>query len=136
MIGMDRLEEIAKLAREWALLSRRINSREFDMDGPGDQGLFESLMAKRREVRHRLFDLALRCPNPDCHHYPMYGLAPHRHVGVSSPKTFIGSTVIDPKSDWPKNFHEDPESPGCGTYVCPDCGVGEDDSLTAGKEPE
>lgn len=125
MTGMDRLEELAAVAREWALLRARLRSREFDVDGPGDQATFERLSAKRREALNRLYQLALACPNPDCHHYPMYGMAPHKHVGVSSPETFIGSTQVDPKESWPKNFFEDSEAPGCGTYVCPDCGVRE-----------
>lgn len=53
--------------------------------------------------------------------FPYYGLAPHKHVG----KSMIGSTVILDKSEWPDNFHEDPECEGCGSYThCPHCGIG------------
>lgn len=63
------------------------------------------------------------CKNQNCDMYPYYGLAPHKHVGVLAdrPETMIRSTVIKPKEAWPKNFEEDPESPGCGVYYCPDC---------------
>jgi hypothetical protein len=63
------------------------------------------------------------CKNEAClaGYYPQYGLAPHSHDLSSG--SFIGSTRIKERSEWPKNFKEDPESPGCGVYVCPDCGV-------------
>ena len=51
----------------------------------------------------------------DGYFYPHYGVAPHVHVGVS----FFGSTQIIPKHQWPDNFVEDKDAPGCGTYYCP-----------------
>jgi hypothetical protein len=48
---------------------------------------------------------------------PLYGVGPHRHVGES----FIGSTVLAPKEEWPANYREDSDAPGCGTWSCPDC---------------
>lgn len=52
--------------------------------------------------------------------YPMYGVGPHSH-DMSKTGSYIGSIVIEPKSEWPPNFHEDPEAPGCGTWCCPNC---------------
>lgn len=56
--------------------------------------------------------------------FPYYGLAPHKHD--MSKGTFIGSTRIEPKSEWPENFEPDPETEGgSGTYVyCPICKEG------------
>jgi hypothetical protein len=51
--------------------------------------------------------------------FPHYGIAPHTHD--LSKGTFIGSTRTLDKKDWPKNFIEDPDEPGLGTYVCPEC---------------
>jgi hypothetical protein len=52
--------------------------------------------------------------------YPYYGMAPHKHVGTE----MAGSTVLDPKDEWPDNFSEDAESPGCGVWTeCPVCGA-------------
>lgn len=48
---------------------------------------------------------------------PIYGVGPHRHEGDS----FIGSTVHLPQEEWPANYKEDPDAPGCGTWTCPDC---------------
>jgi len=49
--------------------------------------------------------------------YPYYGVAPHTHGKNWESK-------IVPKSEWPKNFSEDPEQPGCGTYThCLTCGA-------------
>jgi hypothetical protein len=64
------------------------------------------------------------CTDPDgaaC--FPVYGLAPHRHVGTS----MIGSTVTLPQKEWPANFTEDPECPGMGVWSCPNCGAGKHD---------
>ena len=61
------------------------------------------------------------CTDPDGYAcLPQYGLAPHKHVGAS----FIGSTVILPKDEWPDNFVEDAECPGMGTWFCPECREG------------
>lgn len=62
------------------------------------------------------------CSNPDCEFYPYYGMAPHRHVGVTEdPASIFGSTRVDPKETWPANFEPDPEAEGCGTWHCPEC---------------
>lgn len=64
----------------------------------------------------------MKCTHPDCEMYPWYGVAPHKHVGITEdPRSFIGSTRVEPKADWPAHFHEDPEAEGCGTYECPHC---------------
>lgn len=63
---------------------------------------------------------AIKCETCcDGEYYPSYGLAPHWHKGGS----FIGSTELLPKEKWPAHFREDPDCPGLGTYVCPDCSV-------------
>lgn len=59
------------------------------------------------------------CDNPDHDLFPHYGVAPHKHDMRGG--SFIGSTRIEPKESWPQNFIEDPEEPGCGTYICPSC---------------
>lgn len=56
----------------------------------------------------------------ECHDYfPQYGVGPHNHD--LSKGSFIGSTVPIKKDEWPDNYSEDPECPGCGVYVCPEC---------------
>lgn len=53
--------------------------------------------------------------------FPCYGVAPHKHVGLTDDHSSIfGSTRIIPKNEWPDNFEEDPDAPGCGTYYCKD----------------
>lgn len=52
--------------------------------------------------------------------FPIYGMAPHKHVGES----FIGSTVLLPNDEWPDNFVEDAECPGMGMWFCPECREG------------
>lgn len=59
------------------------------------------------------------CTSDDHDCYPQYGVGPHRHD--LSRGTFLGSTVPLPKEDWPNNFREDPEVPGCGVWLCPGC---------------
>ncbi len=58
------------------------------------------------------------CIDPDgalC--YPSYGIAPHTY---SDKLSFV--PVILPRDQWPDNFREDPDNPGCGTYQwCPKC---------------
>lgn len=61
----------------------------------------------------------MKCSNKNCDYYPYYGIAPHYHNLESG--SFIGSTVFIDKKEWPKNFIEDKEEPGMGTYYCPDC---------------
>jgi hypothetical protein len=46
-----------------------------------------------------------------------YGLAPHTHYMTRDSI----STTLDSKDKWPDNFHEDPEVPGCGVWVCGLC---------------
>ena len=54
--------------------------------------------------------------------YPYYGIAPHEHL-VSESEPFILYTISLLKSKWPDFFKEDPDVPGCGTYLyCPECG--------------
>ena len=52
--------------------------------------------------------------------YPQYGVGPHTH-DIAGAGGIIGSTRLFTKKDWPKNYTEDPECEGCGTYVCPEC---------------
>ncbi|MBK7366129.1 MAG: hypothetical protein IPI97_14525 [Nitrosomonas sp.] len=59
------------------------------------------------------------CKNEDCEWFPFYGVAPHTHQLNNG--SFIGSTRIKPKEEWPKSFIEDKQEPGLGTYYCPDC---------------
>jgi len=61
----------------------------------------------------------MSCQSEKHEWFPQYGVAPHTHDLSSG--SFIGSTRVTPKSEWPPNFTEDPEVPGCGTYECPDC---------------
>jgi hypothetical protein len=72
-----------------------------------------------------------KCGNPNCDQYPYYGMAPHKHKGVQwdVPRTILGSTVIEPKESWPRNFTEDPECPGLGVWSCPECGVIEKEKI-------
>lgn len=49
-----------------------------------------------------------------------YGVAPHRH-DMDKTGSIIGSTVILPKEEWPKNFIPDPEDETCGTWFCESC---------------
>lgn len=51
--------------------------------------------------------------------YPYYGLAPHLHLKFDIDNVTISATVSDKNEKFPDNFVEDPESPGCGTYLCP-----------------
>ncbi len=53
--------------------------------------------------------------------FPYYGVAPHEwsEPGVSRKR-------ILPKEQWPENFEQDKDTPGCGTYThCPECGDGD-----------
>ena len=61
----------------------------------------------------------MKCEYEGHDFYPQYGVAPHDHD--LSKGSFIGSTVMKPRKEWPPNFTEDPEVPGCGTYECPEC---------------
>lgn len=54
----------------------------------------------------------------DGYFYPMYGVAPHRH-NLMRTGSLIGSTEVLSKDQWPENFIEDKEAPGCGTFYCP-----------------
>jgi hypothetical protein len=56
--------------------------------------------------------------------FPMYGVGPHRHEMLTKTSPIIGSTRLLPESEWPDNYREDPDCPGCGTYWCPHCGEG------------
>jgi hypothetical protein len=61
--------------------------------------------------------------------YPYYGVAPHQH-DMAKTGTFLGSTVLEPPSKWPKNFRPDPEGDSCGMYYCPTCLSGMPQDLT------
>ena len=51
-------------------------------------------------------------------YFPSYGVAPHDH-NLEKTGSFIGSTELKDKAEWPENFKEDPECPGLGVYLCP-----------------
>ncbi|GGO89217.1 hypothetical protein GCM10011348_46450 [Marinobacterium nitratireducens] len=57
--------------------------------------------------------------------YPYYGVAPHecfwkKTGGFNNP---LGTSTLLPREEWPENFSEDPEAPGCGIYThCTECG--------------
>ena len=52
--------------------------------------------------------------------YQYYGVAPHNSGCLNSP---IGQSRILAKEEWPENFREDRDVPGCGTYThCLNCG--------------
>lgn len=64
--------------------------------------------------------------------YPEYGVAPH----YCGPMDTVGAARTKPRSEWPSNFVEDPDTPsvegkypGCGIYWCPKCGHGKDSAL-------
>lgn len=68
------------------------------------------------------------CDDGDGHCvYPIYGVAPHTHdITLGEPLSFIGSTRLLPREQWPANFREDPDCAGLGTYLrCEKCGDGE-----------
>ena len=69
------------------------------------------------------------CDDGDGHCvFPYYGIAPHTHAlpTPTHPTDWIGSTVTLPRDQWGDNFREDPDCPGCGTYLrCEKCGDGE-----------
>lgn len=75
-------------------------------------------------------DAARYCPECDdgdgnCA-FPYYGVAPHNHE--RSAAGWI-TTKIKPRDEWTLDFREDPDEPGCGTYLrCPYCGSGEPNS--------
>lgn len=74
-------------------------------------------------------DFCEHCMNPDAPEegswFPHYDVAPHVHE-LSGDSGFLGSTRLLPREQWPSNFREDPETPGCGVYThCPMCGRGE-----------
>lgn len=78
------------------------------------------------------------CVDPDGNNcYPYYGLAPHRHdLNITGHNKhddsditgyIIGSTVLEPKENWPENFIADSGAAGLGTYIrCPFCGASRD----------
>jgi hypothetical protein len=73
-------------------------------------------------------------PDGDCC-YPIYGVGPHTHVGVTSdPTSWIGSTVALPQEQWPDNYQDDPDCLGFGTWRCPKCGEGKPSNAEFGGE--
>lgn len=66
------------------------------------------------------------CTDPDgaaC--FPLYGLGPHTHTCNGS---WIGSTIMEPKENWPSNYREDADCPGMGVWWCEHCGDGNPDN--------
>lgn len=64
------------------------------------------------------------CIDPDgekC--YPSYGVAPHLCF-YKVPGATVGESLLLPKEQWPSNFIEDPDVPGCGVWFCPTCKEG------------
>ena len=58
-------------------------------------------------------------PNGDpC--YPQYGTGPHKSFDEHGNHF----TEFLPKEEWPENYREDPDCPGCGIWWCPVCGDG------------
>lgn len=49
-----------------------------------------------------------------------YGPAPHTCF-YKIPGATLGQSVTLPRGQWPHNFAEDPEVPGCGTFLCDPC---------------
>jgi len=47
--------------------------------------------------------------------YPYYGMGPHTRVVAHGCRI---STEL-PRDEWPDNYQENHESPGCGVYECP-----------------
>ncbi len=71
-------------------------------------------------------------PESDESVYPVYGLAPHVHLGLTGEaSSFIGSTVMT--GELPDNFIPDPDEPGMGVYFCPKCGAGKPKKLIGGS---
>lgn len=68
-------------------------------------------------------------------YYPNYGVAPHVH-DLSITGSFIGSTKIIDKKEWPENY--DDCDNGCGVYYCEDskCYNSKENSLKRRKEWE
>lgn len=60
--------------------------------------------------------------------FPIYGVGPHTCF-YKIPRATIGQSQPLPREQWPDNYMEDPDCPGCGTYWCPDCGDGKPESL-------
>ena len=60
-----------------------------------------------------------RCGNCEMGFTPHYGMAPHSHD--LSGGSFVGSTRIAPREEWPEWFVEDPECEGLGTWHCERC---------------
>jgi hypothetical protein len=65
------------------------------------------------------------CTDPDTGEplLPVYGVAPHTCF-YKIPGATMGQSVVLPRDQWPANFHEDPENPGCGIWSCEHCGEG------------
>jgi len=74
--------------------------------------------AMRQQVPHERVVSCEHCDDGDGHSvFPYYGVAPHANLPG-------GGTRLLFAEDWPDNFDEDPECPGCGTYThCPVCGA-------------
>lgn len=69
-----------------------------------------------------------KCKNLDCEAYPYYGMAPHKH-DFSRAKHWVGSTVVMPEKDWPRNFTPSIEARNVqGVWYCPECLSGQEDA--------
>lgn len=64
------------------------------------------------------------CTDPDGYPcFPIYGVGPHRCFW-QIPGSVIGESQPLPKEEWPDNYQEDKDNPGCGVWWCPECGEG------------
>lgn len=56
--------------------------------------------------------------------YPQYGVGPHICFH-QIPGARIGQSQPLPREQWPANYLENPDEPGCGVWWCPKCGEGQ-----------
>lgn len=82
-------------------------------------------MINGNQTKGTVIDMA--CVNEQCDFFPFYGVAPHEHKVKdwrnlsANPAMWFNSTKVLSKKEWPESFVEDKDSPGCGTYYCPNC---------------
>lgn len=92
-------------------------------------------MSRTNEIMELLQKMKDKCVNPSCDAFPYYGMAPHKH-DFSKTGNWVGSTIVMPEKDWPKNFTPSAESNNRqGVWYCPDCLAGQEEereSLTKG----
>ena len=63
--------------------------------------------------------------------FPIYGVGPHTCFYKITGAT-IGQSQPLPREQWPDNYQEDPDCPGCGVYWCPECGDGKPENEQKG----